>query len=96
MNVNPPKIHFWRDHSQREIDFVLPRGRGACDAVECKWNPASLEVRNLAAFRALHPRGDNYVVAPHVHEPYRTRVGEHETTVTGAPNLRELLPVAQS
>lgn len=89
------KIHFWRDRSQREIDFVLPRGRGACDALECKWNPATLDGRNLAAFRSLHPKGMNYVVAPYVREPYRTRCGALEVTVTGAANLRELLPVAE-
>lgn len=89
-----PRIHFWRDHSQREIDFVLPRGRGACDALECKWNPTTLDGRNLAAFRSLHPKGANYVVAPHVREPYRTRSGGLEVTVTGAANLRDLLPSA--
>jgi hypothetical protein len=85
------KIHFWRDRSQREIDFVLPRGRGACDALECKWNPATHDGRSLAAFRALHPRGRNFVIAPNVVEPYATRSAGFELTVTGAGTLRRLL-----
>ncbi len=58
------RLHFWRDKQQREVDFVVPRGRLAVDAIECKWNPAAFESRGLAAFRALYPRGKNYVVSP--------------------------------
>ncbi|MSP63251.1 MAG: hypothetical protein EXR72_23500 [Myxococcales bacterium] len=32
-----PRIHFWRDKLQREVDFVIPAGRDGCDAFECKW-----------------------------------------------------------
>ncbi len=84
----PRKIHFWRDHSQREIDFVLPRGRGVCDTIECKWNPQALEARNLSAFRALHPKGVNYLVAPYVSEPYTTKIGGIEVHVTALTELR--------
>lgn len=59
-----PHIHFWRDKQDREVDFVVPRGRDATDAIECKWNPASFETRGLAAFRAQYPKGNNYVVSP--------------------------------
>ncbi len=63
-----PKIHFWRDKQQREVDFVVPRGREAVDAIECKWNPDAFERRGLGAFRALYPEGKNYVVSP-LHGP---------------------------
>ncbi|MEO7297749.1 MAG: ATP-binding protein [Verrucomicrobiota bacterium] len=59
-----PKIHFWRDKQQREVDFVVPRGREAADAIECKWKPESFETRGLAAFREQYPKGKNYVVSP--------------------------------
>jgi predicted AAA+ superfamily ATPase len=85
------KIHFWRDRSQREIDFVLPRGRNGCDALECKWNPRTHDGRSLAAFRSLHPNGRNFVIAPNVTEPYTTRSGGFELTVTGASTLRQVL-----
>ena len=59
-----PKIQFWRDKQQREVDFVVPRGRNAVDAVECKWKPDAFETRGLAAFREQYPKGKNYVVSP--------------------------------
>lgn len=62
--ANAPRIHFWRDKQQREVDFVVPRGRDAVDAVECKWKPDAFEIRGLAAFRENYPKGKNYVVCP--------------------------------
>lgn len=59
-----PKIHFWRDKQQREVDFVVPRGREAVDAIECKWKPDAFETRGLAAFREQYPKGENFVVSP--------------------------------
>ena len=59
-----PKIHFWRDKQQREVDFVVPRGRNAVVAIECKWKPDAFETRGLAAFREQYPKGKNYVVSP--------------------------------
>jgi predicted AAA+ superfamily ATPase len=59
-----PKIHFWRDKQQREVDFVVPRGRDAADAIECKWKPDAYETRGLAAFREQYPAGENYVASP--------------------------------
>lgn len=55
---------FWRDKQQREVDFVVPRGRDAADAIECKWRPQAFETRGLAAFRASYPKGKNYLVSP--------------------------------
>ncbi len=57
-------VHFWRDKQQREVDFVLPRGRNSVDAIECKWRAEAFETRGLAAFRAQYPQGKNYVVSP--------------------------------
>lgn len=84
-------VHFWRDKQQREIDFVLPRGRGAADAIECKWRAAAFEPRNLAAFRQSYPSGRNFVVAPDVVKPYaQNRAGLTVDFVSG-PALRSLL-----
>ena len=55
---------FWRDHQQREVDFVVPRGREAVDAYECKWSALQLDVRNLKVFRQTYPHGKNFVVVP--------------------------------
>lgn len=59
-----PKIQFWRDKQEREVDFVVPRTSDAADAIECKWNPEAFETRGLAAFRQNYPKGKNYVVSP--------------------------------
>jgi hypothetical protein len=55
---------YWRDKSGREIDFVIPRDRDSVDAIECKWNPDAFDPSPLAAFRAIHPQGRNYLVCP--------------------------------
>ncbi len=59
-----PKVHFWRDKQQREVDFVVPRQRDTVHAIECKWKPQALETRGLAAFREHYPKGKNFVVSP--------------------------------
>ena len=59
-----PRIHFWRDKQQREVDFIVPHGRDAADAIECKWKPDAFETRGLAVFREQYPKGKNYVVSP--------------------------------
>lgn len=66
----PLRIHYWRDKEQREVDFVLPRAGGRCDALECKWRAEGFSPRNLAAFRSLHPEGLNFVLSPQIEPPY--------------------------
>jgi predicted AAA+ superfamily ATPase len=65
-----PGVRYWRDKEKRELDFVLPGPRGRCDVIECKWRAASYSPRALAAFRALHPEGESYVVTPQAEPPY--------------------------
>lgn len=59
-----PPLHFWRDKQQREVDFVVPRGRDRVEAIECKWKPDAFETRSLATFRESYPKGRNFVVSP--------------------------------
>jgi predicted AAA+ superfamily ATPase len=82
---------FWRDKQQREVDFVLPRGRGGCDAIECKWSPAAFDPKGLAAFRAIHPRGRNFVVTPQIGEAFERESPGMKVTFTGLLALRRLL-----
>lgn len=88
LSIPGPKVQFWRDKQQREVDFVVPRHRGAVDAIECKWNAAAFEPRNLAAFRAAYPQGRNYVVSPQASDPYTRKVGEFEVKFLSAAALR--------
>jgi len=55
---------YWRDKRGRELDFVIPRNRDTVDAIECKWNPHAFEPDSLLAFRAIYPKGRNFLVCP--------------------------------
>lgn len=70
------KVRFWRDKSQREIDFVVPLGRGRCTAIECKWSPDGFDAAHLRVFREAYPEGDNWVVTPHAPRYYERRSGK--------------------
>lgn len=83
-----PRIHFWRDKQQREIDFVVPRGRDTVDAIECKWRPDELATRGLLAFRAMYPKGRNFVVAPIEGRSYQRRQDDLDLSVVSPSDLR--------
>ncbi|MBI4584233.1 MAG: ATP-binding protein [Planctomycetes bacterium] len=84
-------IHFWRDKQKREVDFVIPRSRGACDAFECKWDAASFEVKGLAEFRSNYPKGRNFVVSPQAMAPYSRDMLGMDITFSHASDLRWLM-----
>lgn len=63
-------IHYWRDKSGREIDFVVEKSDGRVDAWEAKVNPDAVDHDALGVFRRLYPAGNNYLVCPYVREPY--------------------------
>jgi uncharacterized protein len=68
--LDPGRLYFWRDKSDREVDFVIRRSGEAVDAVECKFHPDHLDATSLQAFRAVYPKGRNCVVSPLVKAPY--------------------------
>lgn len=74
-------LHFWRDTSGREIDFVIPFSRERIDAIECKISPDKLDGDNLAVFRKFYPSGGNYLVCPSVTTPYRRKVRNQNVLV---------------
>jgi predicted AAA+ superfamily ATPase len=80
LSVPVPRVAFWRDKQQREVDFVIPRGRAFVDAIECKWNVEAFEIRGLTAFRENYPRGRNFVVSPQVTTAYTRRHSGLEVT----------------
>lgn len=84
-------INFWRDKQQREVDYVLPRGRSACDTVECKWNIDAFEIRGLKAFRQNYPKGRNLLISPQVLKAYTRTVEGMEITFAHAADLGALL-----
>ena len=86
-----PKIHFWRDKQQREVDFVVPHGRDAVDAIECQWNPEAFETRGLAAFREQYPKGKNYAVIPLNGPAYERVQGGLKISIVSPGELRQAL-----
>ncbi len=84
-----PRIHFWRDKQQREVDFVLPRGRDVVDAIECKWHPDALETRGLAAFRRQYPKGKNYLICPLPGPGYERNQGGLRISVVSPGEFRK-------
>ncbi len=65
-------IFYWRDKSDREIDFVIPHS-DQVHVIECKINPDQFEADSLSYFRSLYPNGHNYVVSPAIKESYYRR-----------------------
>lgn len=59
------QVCYWRDKSDREIDFVVRRGGKRVDIVECKINAGRLDAEVLAHFRSFYPQGENFVVTPY-------------------------------
>jgi predicted AAA+ superfamily ATPase len=83
-------LFYWRDKSGREVDFVIRKGREV-HALECKVNPDRLDDGGLAAFRALYPRGRNYVVCPAEGAAYDRRIGRLIVRVVGGRGLLQEL-----
>ena len=68
-------IGYWRDKRQHEVDFVVKRRGKPPVAIECKWSAEGMDARNLAAFRQIHPHGENFVVCRDVQRALRRSVG---------------------
>ena len=75
-------IHYWRDKSGRELDFIIDRGAGNVDVYEAKYRPDAFEPNHIKYFRSLYPSGKNYVVCPFIRQPYQQRLGGITITFT--------------
>lgn len=79
-------IGFWRDKSDREVDFVVQRGREV-DAIESKASPDRFDTDALRVFREAYARGRNLLVCPGVETAYERTVGNLVVRVMGAKHL---------
>ena len=86
---DPAKVLFWRDRQEREMDFVIPRGRGAVDAYECKWSALQQSLKNLQVFRRAYPQGRNFLVVP---EPSGRRTLRREGLEVLVVSPADLMP----
>jgi hypothetical protein len=80
-------ISYWRDKKQCEIDFVIARRGKSPIAIECKWSADGFDPRNLAAFRKLHPAGENFVVCRDVKRAYRATLAGLAVQFVGLEGL---------
>lgn len=83
-------IQYWRDKQGREVDFVLKVGRTVY-AIECKWNAAHFEPRNLETFRNHYPIGENLLVTASEGRPYKKKFGSLEIEVVPIQHLQDRL-----
>jgi uncharacterized protein len=83
------RLHFWRDESGREIDFVIPQTRNRIDTIECKWNADAFEPDSLLRFRESYKTGRNIVVTANVTEPYTRRMKGFEIMFMSVNQLRQ-------
>ncbi len=80
-------IQYWRDKAHHEVDFVIT-GRGKDPiAIECKWAADRFEAQGIGAFRKLHPKGKNFLVAQDVKEPYEREAGGNRIRFVGLDDL---------
>ncbi len=91
LSIPLPRLHFWRDESGREIDFVIPQTRNRVDAIETKWNADAFEPNSLARFRESYRHGRNLVVAPNITKPYTRRAKNLEIHFLPIEQLRSIL-----
>jgi predicted AAA+ superfamily ATPase len=87
-------IRYWRDKQRHEVDFVIQRRGAQPTAIECKWSAGGFDARNLAAFREIHPRGDNFVVCRDVGRAYRRTVAGVDIQFVGLNGLVERVRAA--
>ncbi len=80
-------IRYWRDKQGHEVDFVLVDRSGPPTAIECKWSASHFDPTNLRAFRRLHPRGRNLLVAQDVGRPYALKDRHLGVEVLPLPQL---------
>lgn len=80
-------VHYWRDKSGREVNFVVPMGTDEVHAVECKVNPDHMDSASLRVFRQAYPGGRNYLVCPGVAESYDRRYGDLIVKVVSCRHL---------
>lgn len=88
--LDPGRLYFWRDKSDREVDFVIRRPRETVDVVECKINPDRLDIASLQSFRAIYSKGMNYVVSPLVKMPYTRELKDLRISFCGFDGLVKL------
>jgi uncharacterized protein len=78
------KVYYWRDKSNREIDFVIPGNDGKVDIYECKINPDRFSINPVSVFRGIYPEGKNYCICPFIKDSYITNIQGYKIEFSGS------------
>jgi hypothetical protein len=88
-------VHYWRNKTGHEVDFVLPKRGGPPVAIECKWSASGFDARNLRVFRHQYPEGENWLVAEDVDRPYERTIDDMRVEFMGIGDLADRLGKAK-
>ncbi len=69
---NEKNLYYWRDKSNKEIDFIIHDGQEV-HTLECKINPDSYDLKTLLKFRSLYPKGKNFIISPNIKVLYQIK-----------------------
>lgn len=83
---NENNLYYWRDKSNREIDFIIRDGQEV-HTLECKINPDSYDVKTLLKFRSLYPKGKNFIISPNIKVPYQIKANNINCTFCSIDNF---------
>jgi hypothetical protein len=85
------EVRYWRDKHGHEVDFILVQRGNRPVTVECKWSAEEFDTANVRAFRKQYPKGENFVVAKDVKQPYTHRYGEVPVRFVGLTEFIDIL-----
>lgn len=81
-------IYYWRDKSNREIDFIIKAPREKVHTIERKINPDQFDPKTLRVFRSLYPEGDDFFISPRIKQSCKRR---YDDLIVNLCSLNDLL-----
>ena len=81
------RVHYWRDKSSHEVDFVISRSGRDPTAIECKWSATGFDARSIVAFHRQYPSSTLLVVASDVERSFRRAYRGATVTFVGLAEL---------
>ena len=81
------RVHYWRDKSGHEVDFVISRSGRDLTAIECKWSATGFDARGIVAFHRQYPSSRLFVVASDVERSFRRAYQVATITFVGLADL---------
>jgi len=85
------EVYYWKDKSNREIDFVIRGSRDEVHFIECAMVPDRISFGAIQEFRRLYPSGENLILTPAATTSYRFKTNNFELTCSNGVELCELL-----